>query len=681
VKTFLGRLTAHTDQLGTTTYSYIPFTGTQNGAGDLYEIDGPWSNDSFRHSYDWQGRRVSRQMLDDTMPVANILHEQQISFDALGRITGETNNLGAFTLTYDPGNLTEKVDQLLYPNGMQTEYEYYPVTGSTNDSRLKEIHNKLNGGATLSKFGYGFDSLGRIQQWTQQQGALASDQEDHLFSYDKTSQLTDAVIKDDSGTVLNTLSWQYDQAGNRIRESEGLGSTYTQHNDVNQLTQIGGAGVTLIEGVVDEPALVTVNGEAANVVSQPGGDYLFRREIPLAEGSNTVTIEATDASNNTATQSYSIVVGGVQKILEYDLNGNLRFEKDDQEAVLREFQWDAVNRLVKIIEGTHTSEFTYDALDRRVRIVEKESGVEQSNSTYVWADGGIVQKRDAAAATVLRNYFSDGFTEGANAYFYAKDHLGSIREVVADDGMTTESRYEYSAWGEFTKIGGSGVESDFLYTGHLHHDPSDLFLAHYRAYSPEFGRWLSRDPIGEAEYLNLYTYVFNNPVNWIDPDGRCAAAVGATAKAVAKTIVARALKNAAVGAAVGAVSGGTSGFVANADAQSGSDLAKGVAKSAFAGGVGGGVGGFLTGFGEHPALDAFGGYAGAKTANSISNALSGSKISENQKKLQRVQEYSTGACAGAPLTDTGDAIAVGLSTGIFSSLINKLSEKVENIED
>ena len=186
--------------------------------------------------------------------------------------------------------------------------------------------------------------------------------------------------------------------------------------------------------------------------------------------------------------------------------------------------------MINAIEGitvTAVTEFEYDGQDRRRRIVERVSGVEQSNETYLWADGAIVQKRNSASDTVLRDYYWFGFSAGARDYFYTRDHLGSVREVIASNGTTIESRYDYDLWGNVTRTAGTGVESDFLYTGHFYHAGSDLHLAQYRAYDSELGRWLSRDPMDFVVGLdplifqgpNLYQYAYNNPARYVDDNG------------------------------------------------------------------------------------------------------------------------------------------------------------------
>jgi len=58
-------------------------------------------------------------------------------------------------------------------------------------------------------------------------------------------------------------------------------------------------------------------------------------------------------------------------------------------------------------------------------------------------------------------------------------------------------------------------------------DP-EVNLYYYRAryYDPKVGRFISEDPSGMADGLNLYAYVGNRPATWTDPSGLWAVAGG-----------------------------------------------------------------------------------------------------------------------------------------------------------
>ena len=43
-----------------------------------------------------------------------------------------------------------------------------------------------------------------------------------------------------------------------------------------------------------------------------------------------------------------------------------------------------------------------------------------------------------------------------------------------------------------------------------------------RYYSPETGKWVSRDPMGEEGGAHVYAFVINRPADLVDPDGRVA---------------------------------------------------------------------------------------------------------------------------------------------------------------
>ncbi|MGD9984643.1 MAG: RHS repeat-associated core domain-containing protein [Porticoccaceae bacterium] len=103
--------------------------------------------------------------------------------------------------------------------------------------------------------------------------------------------------------------------------------------------------------------------------------------------------------------------------------------------------------------------------------------------------------------------------------YYAQDHLGSVRDLVDASGNGLAS-YDYDPCGQPTRSTTNGsARADYRYAGLFYHQPSGLYLTHYRVYDPVTARWLSRDPIGERGGVNLYTYTSANPVNFIDKRG------------------------------------------------------------------------------------------------------------------------------------------------------------------
>jgi RHS repeat-associated protein len=197
-------------------------------------------------------------------------------------------------------------------------------------------------------------------------------------------------------------------------------------------------------------------------------------------------------------------------------------------------EWDALNRLIVVERRNRRTEFAYDGLSRLASIRLLTNGVEASLRRFVWCGNHICEERDAAGA-VTKRFFASGVKiesgPNAGAYYYTRDHLGSIRELVDTSG-NIRARYAYEPYGRRARVV-ANVESDFGFAGMLWSSEADLALTHYRAYDPELGRWLSRDPLGNAETRegpNLYAYVRNEPVSRIDPQGLCGSSLCACFK-------------------------------------------------------------------------------------------------------------------------------------------------------
>ena len=503
--TNFSRVLTMVDGTGTNTYSYYSITNSP-GSGLLQSIDGPLANDTITYQYDKLGRITNRA-------INNVA--QSVTYDGLGRVTVLTNVLGRFTNTYV--NATFLLSSVSYPNGQKTLFNYL---GNTNDHRLEEIKHQTSASNILSKFNYTYDPDGQIQTWTQQADTGAP--KVHVFAYDPMDQITGATVRSNgiTGAILRQFVYKYDKSGNRTSEQTDLGVTKASYNNANQQTNTVGGGPVRFSGRLDEPGTVQVAGNAATMGIQ---NTSFVAYADTVLGTNLVTITANDYSNNNRTNTYQIIVtnNSLAKTLSYDANGNLLSAVTATST--NTYEWDSADRLVKITQRTSqnaaqlVSEFTYDGMGRRVRIVEKTNGVVQTDNRFLWCSTELCEERDSTGAIVTKRFIEQGEQIAGTNLYFTVDHLGSIREMTDSIG-TVRARYEYDPYGRRTKVSGD-LEADFAFTGHYFHAPSSLHLTLYRAYDADSGRWLSRDPIEEDGGLNLYGYVANTPVNWIDPLG------------------------------------------------------------------------------------------------------------------------------------------------------------------
>jgi RHS repeat-associated protein len=100
--------------------------------------------------------------------------------------------------------------------------------------------------------------------------------------------------------------------------------------------------------------------------------------------------------------------------------------------------------------------------------------------------------------------------------FHLGDHLGSSN-LVLDNAGTLVNREEHTPYGETSF--GSFAKKRYRFTGKERDEESGLDYHGARYYAPWLGRWMSCDPAGIVDGVNLYRYARSNPMAFVDPHG------------------------------------------------------------------------------------------------------------------------------------------------------------------
>ncbi len=161
-------------------------------------------------------------------------------------------------------------------------------------------------------------------------------------------------------------------------------------------------------------------------------------------------------------------------------------------------------------------------------------GTASNHGVLLWAtnedtDGYDLRFRASEYATASeRPVLEVTYSEDLKTVYFLKDHLGSIRATVDEDGDVV-GYDDYDAWGltlanrslatPWNSVQGTAA---YKFTGKERDDDFGLDWDYFgaRYYDAEIGRWLVVDPRA-ADYPSLspYVYVSNNPLNATEPDG------------------------------------------------------------------------------------------------------------------------------------------------------------------
>lgn len=137
-------------------------------------------------------------------------------------------------------------------------------------------------------------------------------------------------------------------------------------------------------------------------------------------------------------------------------------------------------------------------------------------------------------------------------YYYDRDHLGNIRQVVKADrstnGTVVQTMNYYPFGAQFCNGSADSNVQSRRYNGKEYDRMHGLNTYDYgaRQYNPIVGRWDRVDPLCEKYYsISPYAYCHNNPAMFVDPDGNSplSALIKATAKQGVKAGIKSYVKN------------------------------------------------------------------------------------------------------------------------------------------
>ena len=539
-----GNMSQIVDPLGNvTSYEY----------DDVRRISGVTCGDySFTLTYDIMGNIAS---------VTQNEHTVSYEYNTRGQLTSLTDaNGNQAKMTYDGNaNLTEAV----FADGSKQSWGYDEAGGLASvTTRAGDVidytwsaDRHLTGAAVAGvRYEYSYSNAGLLTAVTD-----ANSVRNLAFEYNASGSLTGVAYKDGTAVSVDrdatgriasyTVGGQtfaYTWKGGKMNSVSVNGAEFTAYTRNVEGNLTGGNGIAYEYDANDNITKVGGVEYTYNYLSQAvsksaaEGVWTYTYDLDgnltgekLGDGSAISFTYSYDAAGNRLTKNDAVsgvttawTYGEMNQILTvktgnaeaveytYDLNGNLL---SDGRA---SYTWTADSRMASMtVDGT-TWTYTYNALGYR----ETASNGTDTFTFYYDGSGNLLaQYKNGAAyqfyimgATGIEGYIG---ADGA-LYTFTYDLGGNVTAVSGSNGKS--ATYTYDAFGNIIAQTGDITDNALTWHGHfgtlLNPDGSYYVLA--RNYSAADGRFISTDPTWFCDGANLYTYACNDPVNYLDLDGK-----------------------------------------------------------------------------------------------------------------------------------------------------------------
>ena len=176
--------------------------------------------------------------------------------------------------------------------------------------------------------------------------------------------------------------------------------------------------------------------------------------------------------------------------------------------------------------GTALATYVYLADGTKAEVYTGSSPGTGTGYTYLgslrYTKTGNTQRLESTPFAAGRFVNNSG---GMQPYYHIIDHLGSIR-VITDRNGTIQEQNDYYPYGGRHTSGNTYAAlpgNNFKFNGKEEQTTGNLGYLDYgaRMYDNVTGRWGTPDPLAEKyKSLSPYNYCLNNPVKFVDPDGR-----------------------------------------------------------------------------------------------------------------------------------------------------------------